>query len=56
VSRQRAFDPRGSRACRQIARQQVLNAHLDGRPLRAHCHPADDRADRVLAEGAAGWG
>ena len=41
---------------RQIARQNGLNAHLEGRPLRTHCHPADERADRVLAEGAVRMG
>jgi len=41
---------------RQMARQQVLNAHLEGRPLRTHCRPTDERADRVLAEGAARMG
>jgi magnesium chelatase family protein len=44
-----------ARVC-QIARQQVLNAHLEGRSLRTHCHPADERADRVLAEGAVRMG
>jgi magnesium chelatase family protein len=39
-----------------MARQQVLNAHLEGRPLRTHCRPTDERADRVLAEGAARMG
>ncbi|HKW01878.1 MAG TPA: YifB family Mg chelatase-like AAA ATPase [Vicinamibacterales bacterium] len=41
---------------RQLTRQHVLNAHLEGRGLRTHCHPADDQADRVLAEGAARMG
>jgi magnesium chelatase family protein len=37
---------------RQLARQQVLNAHLEGRRLKTHGQPADAEADRVLAEGA----
>lgn len=41
---------------RQLARQGVLNAHLEGQPLRTHCAPADSRGEQVLAAGAAKLG
>jgi magnesium chelatase family protein len=41
----------GARA-RQLDRQGGLNAHLDGRRLRAHSEPVDEAAHQVLATGA----
>jgi magnesium chelatase family protein len=48
-----AIRPRVEAArARQIARQSVLNAQLDGAPLRSICQTAGVRAERVLAQGA----